>query len=152
MFRLATLLGGLVLLAVCVGVQSAQAQGLYRPAKPTISPWLNLYDRRAGPLGGYLSDVRPRMEAYQALGQQQKAIARQGEDIQLLGQQVTDIRQEGAIAPTGTGAGFMTHAGHFQTSGGGRAAAPRRGTWSPPPSHSYGRGMRSMSGMSGLYR
>ena len=148
MSRQSTLYAGLVLLLLTsLGVRSAHAQGLYRPAKPTISPWLNLYDRRAGPLGGYLSDVRPRMDAYQSLAQQQRAIALQGQDIQSLGQQVVEMREEGAIAPTGVGAGFMNYGSHFQTSSGGRAAAPRRGTWSPPPARSSGRGMPTMGGM-----
>jgi hypothetical protein len=149
MLRLPTLLAGLTLLVVCASGPLAKAQGLYHPAKPTLSPWLNLFDRQAGPLGGYLSNVRPRLEAYQALSQQQRAIARQGQDIQSLGEQVIEMRQEGGIAPTGTGAGFMTHASHFQTTAVGRAAAgaPRRGTWSPPPSRSYGRGMPSIRGM-----
>jgi len=152
MARLSTVFAGLVLVAVSLGVRSAQAQGLYRPARPTLSPWLNLYDRNAGPLGGYLSDVRPRTEVYRTLNQQQAAINRQTSDIQSLGQQVTEMRQDGAIAPTGTGAGFMNYSGHFQNSNPGRAASPRRGTWSPPPARSSGRGMPSMSGMSGLRR
>ena len=140
MLRLSTLSAGLVLLLASLGVQTAQAQGLYRPTKPTISPWLNLYDRNAGPLGGYLGDVRPRMEVNRSLNQQQRAIDRQGQDLQSLGQQVTEMRQDGAIAPTGTGAGFMNYGSHFQNSNPGRAAAPRRGTWSPPPARSSGRG------------
>ena len=147
MFRPSTVLAALALLAVSFGVHSAQAQGLYRPAKPTLSPWLNLYDRNAGPLGGYLSDVRPRLEVARSLNQQQTAIDRQGSDIQSLGQQVTEMRRDEGIAPTGTGAGFMNYAGHFQTSNLGHGAAPRRGTWSPPPARSSGRGMPSMGGM-----
>ena len=140
MFRLSTVFAGLVLVAVSLGVQSAHAQGLYRPTRPTISPWLNLYDRNAGPLGGYLSDVRPRAELSRSLNQQQRAIDRQGSEIQSLGQQVTEMRQDGAIAPTGIGAGFMNYSSHFQNSNSGRASAPRRASWSPPPARSSGRG------------
>ena len=139
-----------VLLAACGALliaRPAEAQGTYRPSRPTISPWLNLYNRNPGPLGNYFTYVRPQMETREALQQQDTRIRQQGAGIQTLGQQVTSLEQQGPTAPTGTGAGFMNYSHYYSAQGrpGTAAAATRRPTWTPPPPRSGGSGGRGGS-------
>ena len=63
-------LAGLVgVWGVLAAAGPAAAQGLYRPAKPTLSPWLNLYNQNPGPLDNYHQYVRPEMELQNTLRQ-----------------------------------------------------------------------------------
>jgi len=101
---------------------SAQAQGIrpsYRPSSPTLSPWLQLYNRNTGPLDNYHSYVRPRQEVYRTFRQQESVIQRQGEGLRNLGQQVMSIRQE-PIRSTGTGSTFMNYSHYYNFRGPGR--------------------------------
>ena len=93
-------------------------------ARPTISPWLNLYRRDPGPLGGYLSEVRPRQELRGLLQQQELNMRRQATALQQqqtgilsLQRRVTGLERGGVMAPTGTGSVFMNypHFYHFPT-------------------------------------
>jgi hypothetical protein len=130
----------------------AAAQGItggYRPATPTLSPWLNLYQRSTGPLDPYHQWVRPELNLRETLQQQDLANQRQAVDIAAVGHQVTQLEQDRAapIRPTGTGSGFMSLSHYYPAAGQGaaRTGARPRASWSPSPaSHQaggVGRGM-----------
>ena len=120
----------LTVLATCVVVCSARladAQARSRPStrtpavrRPTVSPWLNLYRRDGGPLGGYLSDVRPRQELYRTLQRQSASIdrervagARREAGIQALQRQVLDLQRRSEALPTGIGSVFMDYSHYY---------------------------------------
>jgi hypothetical protein len=128
MRSLSAAIGGLFLVLAFLPAQPARAQARYNPQTPAISPWMNLYDRRSGPLGGYLSGARPTVQLNRALNQQQMSIDRQRGDIQSLGQQVTDIEQQGAGAPTGVGGTFMNLSHYYRNSARGNRPATASGT------------------------
>jgi len=98
---------GFFLMAVLVvagflsGQSSAHAQGglflpnQYRPSRPTLSPYLDLFRRDTGPLPNYFTFVRPRQQV-------QTQIQQQAYNMQLL-QQQTNTLEDQALAPA-TGA------------------------------------------------
>jgi len=103
--------------------------------RPTLSPWLNLYRRDPGPIGPYLSYVRPEQRLLSRLSQQRTAQARQNAAIGALRGQLSELSQLGpetAIAPTGTGATFMNYS-HFFGGTGGAVARSSGPSWTPPP-------------------
>jgi hypothetical protein len=119
---------------------SAEAQQRYtpyQPSTPTISPWMNLYQRNPGPLDNYNTYVRPQIQLRDTLQQQDARIQRQGNSIHLLGQEVTEIQQEPTVRPTGSGAGYMNYSHYYPSLGAGgqtpRAAAGSRAARTPPP-------------------
>jgi hypothetical protein len=122
-----------VLCAVSVGVRAARGQGYsgsgYQPSTPTFSPWLNLYQRNAGPLDNYHTFVRPERQLQDTLRQQASAIQRQGEGIRGLTGQVNDLREGRSPAhPTGAGSVFMDYGHYYDWNAGAaptRPAAPR---------------------------
>lgn len=103
-------------------VSQAQSSG-YRPYKPTISPWFNLYNRNTGPLDNYNTYVRPEMELRDTLQQHASGIQRNSTGIRSLGHEVNQLQTEGLIRPTGTGSGFMNYSHYYPALGQGRAAA-----------------------------
>jgi len=143
MKSLSAVIGGLFLGLAFLPGQPARAQARYTPQTPSISPWLNLYDRRSGPLGGYLSGTQPRIQLNRTLNQQQTTIDRQRTDIQTLGQQLSTVEQDGAGAPTGVGATFMNLSHYFQSSARGNRRATASGTPGVrPPAHTSGTATR----------
>ncbi len=128
MRSLSAAIGGLFLVLAFLPAQPARAQTRYNPQLPAISPWLNLYDRRSGPLGGYLSGAQPRMQLNRTLNQQQTTIDRQRNEIQSLGQQLGTVEQEGAGAPTGVGGTFMNLSHYYRNSARGNRPATASGT------------------------
>jgi hypothetical protein len=88
---------------------AAHAQNPY--ARPTVTPWLNLY-RGGNPAAlNYYNLVRPEMDFRSSIQQlQQQSGANQ--------QAIADLTNPTSLPVTGTGAGFMTHSIYFQTRGG----------------------------------
>ena len=125
----------------------AAAQG-YRPATPTLSPWLNLYEKRGGPLDPYHQFVRPELRLRDTLRQQDLTNQRQGADVSALGSQVTQMEedQRAPISPTGSASVFMSYSHYYYAQGaagrGPHAAPQAKRAWSPKPagSRSVGRG------------
>ena len=72
--------------------------GRYQPARPTISPYLNLYRTQRGPIPNYHLYVRPIL-------QQQQINAQQGAAVSQL-QQGLHEAQNTVHGPTGIGAGY----------------------------------------------
>jgi len=98
------------LVSLLCSAREASAQGL--PYSP-YSPWLELFRRDAGPLGAYLSNVRPLMQLRRQLTGQSIGLRRQGAQIGTLRQQiVTQTPRDVVEAPTGRGGTFMNYS-HF---------------------------------------
>jgi len=118
--------------------QPAQAQTPgYRPARPTLSPYFDLYRRDAGPLGGYHSDFRPRQEFRRSIQQQAAGLQQQNADIRALGQRMSLVEQpsQTSVRPTGTGSVFMNYSHYYQGSGRSGSSRSRR-SWSPSAARS----------------
>ncbi|HJS06116.1 MAG TPA: hypothetical protein VJ809_00605 [Pirellulales bacterium] len=104
---------------------AARAQGRpgqYAPSRPTVSPYLNLLRRDAGPVTNYYTQVRPQQQQ-QAINQQQRSINLQQQSLLQTQQQGLRTVQEGLLQirqpevnPTGTGGGFMNFS-HFYSFG-----------------------------------
>jgi hypothetical protein len=120
-------------------VEPAQAQiPGYRPTRPTLSPYFDLYRFEPGPLGGYLSDFRPRQEVRQALQRQSARVQQQSATIRSLDRRMSLV--EGPVdlvRPTGTGSGFMNYSHYYLMRGRARSSGSRR-SWSAPSARTGG--------------
>ena len=129
--------------------QPAAAQGVasgYRPDTPTLSPWLDLYQRKGagGPLDPYHQFVRPELDLRETLRQQDLTNQRQGADVSTLSQQLTQMEQERLtqVRPTGTGSVYMNYSHYYYPNGGGagRALPMVSPQWIPQGSNQGNRG------------
>ena len=122
-----------VVCAVALSVQPVRAQGApgatYRPSAPTISSWMNLYQRNSGPLDNYHTFVRPERQLRDTLRQQSNSIQWQGEGIRGLTGQMNEFREGRSLAhPTGTGSVFMDYSHYYDQkafAGSARPSSPR---------------------------
>lgn len=99
------LLASIAVLVCLSPVASAQGPrgARYQPARPTVSPYLDLFRLNTSPLPNYYTYVRPFQEQ-QAFNQQTTAALQQ---VRQGFQQSQALRQEDqTFAPTGTGATF----------------------------------------------
>jgi hypothetical protein len=105
----------ILILGVLVGVARpsfAQRPMTYRPARPAVSPYLNLLRRTEGGLPSYYAFVRP-LQQQQATNQQQaQLLIRQDRTIEqlrseriVIGEPAQEFLQ--GTAPTGSGSSFM---------------------------------------------
>lgn len=98
----------------------ADAQTGYYPSGGPISPWMNMFQRRPGPLDNYHSYVQPQLQLDSALRQQNAALQRHGANIRMLDQRIT--REGGLpIVPTGAGSVFMDYSHYYPALSGGNA-------------------------------
>jgi hypothetical protein len=135
--RRPVILGLLAILALAWASPSWGQMG-YNPPRGPISPWMNMFQRRVGPLDNYNSWVRPQIQLQDAMARQNFAIQQQAAGLEALGQQV-EVKP-GAhqpIRPTGTGSVFMNF-GHYYPMLGGSPL--NRVQPSPRPSLSAVRG------------
>ena len=112
----------LILLAIFSEPCTTRGQNLprrYEPARPTLSPYLNLFRANAGPIPNYYTFVRPQLEQNVVNQTQQAAIARQGASLQQLSQGVRQSTDAG-LAPTGTGSRFMNLSHFYPVTSGAR--------------------------------
>jgi hypothetical protein len=86
--------------------------GRYQPTRPTISPYLNLLRRNAGPLPNYYSLVRPQLQQLETNRQQQAVNSQHRGELQTLNRQVLTI-SESPAASTGTGAVFRNYSHYY---------------------------------------
>ncbi len=126
----------LAFLITCIfllSVQSARAQRRRNlPRRPAISSWLNLSRAEPGPLGGYLSDVRPRQQFARSLQQQNARLQHQASSIRSLGRRMSLAeRPPESVRPTGTGSVFMNYSHYYQRGLSGSSGSRR--SWSPQP-------------------
>lgn len=115
--------------------------------RPTLSPWLNLYRRDPGPVGPYLSNVRPEQRLLSRLSQQRIGLARQGASIRNLRSELSQTGPQTTIAATGTGATFMNHSQYFNTrgaAGSGGGARTTGSSWTPQPASRGGSSYRGL--------
>lgn len=132
----ATLLGLVVTASSLLTGSTASAQNAprrYQPARPTISPYINLFRRDRGPLPNYYTFVRPQLQQQQQNrqfqqqnNQLQRELQRQQGEIERSnfapGRADTNLQFRPApVAPTGGRSSFMTHSSYFQTYGAGAA-------------------------------
>ena len=119
----------LVVLAGCVLLLPTGTVQAQRPLpiqdRPTLSPWLNLYRRDPGPVGSYLSYVRPEQRLLSTLSRQRTGLARQEAALSRLQSELSQVGPETTIAPTGTGATFMNYSRYFDTRGSSAAGGSR---------------------------
>jgi len=103
--------------------------------RPALSPWLTLYSRNQGPLGPYLSIVRPEQRLLHRLTEQRMALDQQGSALNQLHQDVSHVATQSSIYPTGVRASFMNASRYFNNNQSSRAAVQgSRPSWTPPPS------------------
>ncbi len=116
-FHLAVALLGAVV--VFSAVDSASGQSIrprprYRPATPTLSPYMDLLRFNDGMLPNYHTFVRPKQEYRRTVQRQDIAIRNQAARIGALGQQVNRIEYHPAIRPTGAAGGYMNYSHYYQ--------------------------------------
>jgi hypothetical protein len=116
-----SMLAGLAVLAGLATPAAAQVPGArYTPARPTISPYLNLLRPDDAILPNYYTFVRPELQtetvrAQQALvnRQQQSMLFQQQNEIdQVVGGSTLRTRVA-QVRPTGTASGFMNTSHYF---------------------------------------
>lgn len=111
------------LLCAAAGAQQPRNQpGSYRPpAGPTLTPYLDYFNRPTGVLDRYHQYVVPRQQLSQRLQQQERVTLQQERNLQTLQTQVGEI-QSGGLGPqlrapgtgvTGIGATFMNFSHYF---------------------------------------
>jgi len=116
--RRAILTVAVVAVWVSIGQQAlAQRNYPYQPARPLMSPYLNLYRVDSGPLDNYNTFVRPEMALRATLQQQQLASRRQSAGVRALGDEMRWSGQTGMIRPTGAGASFMNLSHYYPMPG-----------------------------------
>jgi hypothetical protein len=114
---LATTLAFLVLPQA--NVEAQQRVERYQPARPALSPYLELFRQDSGVVDPFNAFVEPRRRLQSQSRQFQREIAGQQTTINELQRQVQgqiEIRPTGA-RPTGTGATFMNHSHYFPRGG-----------------------------------
>jgi hypothetical protein len=121
--RWRSLAGLVVAWAVLAAARPAAAQGLYRPATPTMSPWFNLYNKNTGPLDNYHQYVRPEFDLQSTLRQNDARLRFQGAGLQALGAEAAQGGQQGGVRPTGSASVFMSYS-HYYPSGGQQSTLP----------------------------
>jgi hypothetical protein len=114
----------------------AQVGGVPYPGGPPLSPWLNLYNRAAGPVDNYHMYVQPQLQLRNTLQGQQMNINRNAANIGAVGEEFTSASEAyyAQGAPTGNGAGFMNQGRYFNNGGMGGA-----GVFGMPGTGGYGR-------------
>jgi hypothetical protein len=118
------LVGVLVVGGAVLAVMPAQAEDTwpYHPARPTISTNMEYLRKSTGPMGTYLSDVRPAIQLNDTLARQQSMMRQQQTAISTIEQSVpVSSFAPQPIPRTGSGGAFMDYS-HFYP----RVAAPSR--------------------------
>jgi hypothetical protein len=146
---------GAIAFALC-GAQPATAQTpMARYPTPALSPWFDLYQKRAGPVDNYNMYVRPEFQQRNTLQTQQANIQSQGTAISTQSEQLTQMEADRrGVAPTGTPTGFLNQGRYFglanslgqmgATSAVSRppTKTPMHGTWALPQSNAHASGRR----------
>jgi len=111
-----------LLIAAAIGqlgvwAQTALAQGAaggrYPMRSPVLSPWLQLFQRNAGPLDNYHTFVRPQMELLGTLQRQGIRLQQQGAGILRLDDELSQWENRRMSRPTGTGSVFMDYSHYY---------------------------------------
>jgi hypothetical protein len=112
-----------VALALLFAAEAQAQTPRYQPARPTVSPYLNLFRNNTGPLPNYYSLVRPQLQQQDF---NQRQMTAQQQQNAAIGALQVESRQMGATTQTGKGSGFMRYQRQgFMTNGGGRFGGGR---------------------------
>jgi len=89
------------------------------PGGPPLSPWLNLYNRSAGPVDNYHMYVQPALQLQNTLQNQQYGIQRNAQGLNNVSEQFTSQADAyyATGSPTGNAAGFMNQGRMFNNAG-----------------------------------
>jgi hypothetical protein len=101
----------IILVLASFGVEGNRAAAQirrYQPARPTISPYLNLLRRDVGPLPNYHALVRPYLEQQSRNQEMSRAIQRNAERLEMLTQGPQRLRPA-PVRPTGSGGRFQNY-------------------------------------------
>ena len=135
MTRFHTVLATVLLTGGTIFAQSAAAQYNYIPQRPTISPWMNLFQGNTGPLDNYHTFVRPQIQLNRTLQMQSTALNRQAAGLQYLNNEIMEPQgNQSTMLSTGQGATFMNYSHYYggnqqaSYSAAPRLAAPRKST------------------------
>lgn len=97
--------------ALAQGPGAVAPPARYQPARPTLSPYLNLLRRDAGPVPNYYSLVRPQLNQID-LNQRQRVLNQQQQaQISSNARNITELK-ESTAAPTGTASVYRSY-GHY---------------------------------------
>jgi hypothetical protein len=107
----------------------------YYPSRGPISPWMNMWINKPGPLGNYQSYVRPELQLQKTVAQQNGALMQNAQGLQLLGQQMENSQREFQVRPTGTASVFMEFSHYYPAKGGHATAGPPAAGHVAAPSH-----------------
>ena len=115
----------------------AQVGGVPIPGGPPLSPWLNLYQRNAGPVDNYHMYVQPALQLQNTLQGQQMGINRNAAGVSAASEQFTSQADAyfATSNPTGNGATFMNQGRYFGNNGmggGGVFGMPGTGGFGRP--------------------
>jgi hypothetical protein len=116
----------LILLSLVVATgttwtSSAFAQARYYPTQGPISPWMNMWQRKPGPLDNYHTYVQPDLQLQRVVSQQHNSLMQNAAGIQYLGNQMQNGQKEIPVRPTGTNSVYMDLSHYYPTRGGGAA-------------------------------
>jgi len=125
MIRPKLILLPLLLVVGTIWTSSAFAQARSNSIRGPISPWMDIFQRKPGPLDNYHSYVRPEIQLQRQVDQQNSALTQNALGLQSLGQQMQNGQKESQVNPTGTGSVFMSYSHYYPMKGGGAAAHPR---------------------------
>jgi hypothetical protein len=134
MLRPRLILLSLLLVAGTTWTPSAFAQNRYSPVRGPISPWMDIFQRKPGPLDNYHSYVRPELQLQRTLNLQDNALAQNANGIQVLGQRVENGQREIQVRPTGTNSVYMEYSHYYPMRGGNVAARSRPASRGMTPS------------------
>ena len=112
MTRSNTFLAVILLAGGTIFTQSAAAQ--FSPQRPTISPWMGIFQRNTGAMDNYNTFVRPQMELNRTLQMQGSALDRQEMGLQDLNYEMMQPQgNRSTMMPTGQGATFMNFSHYY---------------------------------------
>jgi len=112
MTRFNTFLAVVLLAGGTMFSQSAVAQ--YSPQRPTVSPWMGLWQRNTGAMDNYHTFVQPQMELNKTLQMQGAALYRQEAGLQDLNYEILQPQgNRSTMMPTGQGATFMSFSHYY---------------------------------------
>ena len=150
-----TIASGALALALSGALPAPGQAPMARYPTPALSPWFDLYQKRAGPVDNYNMYVRPEFQLRNTLQTQQANIQSQGTTITGQSEQLTQMEADRrGVAPTGTPTGFLNQGRYFGLTNslgqmGATSAvshpptrAPMHGTWALPPSNAHSAGAR----------
>jgi hypothetical protein len=113
MIRSRLILLSLTLAVGALWASSAYAQPRYYPTQGPISPWMNMWQRKPGPLDNYHTYVQPEMQLQGVVSQQHKALMRNATGIQTLGEAMEGANRQDQVRATGTGSVFMEYSHYY---------------------------------------